>query len=73
MRELRWASAAAIFPAGPLSSQLSYGEADIPSAIILGGGLAGSAAGLALVQAGWQVRIYERAAWIEAVGGALSI
>ena len=45
----------------------------MPSAIILGGGIAGSAAGLALVQAGWEVRIYERAARLEAVGGALSI
>ena len=45
----------------------------MPSAIILGGGIAGSAAGLALVQAGWQVRIYERAVRLEAVGGALSI
>ena len=45
----------------------------MPSAVILGGGIAGSAAGLALAQAGWQVRIYERAARIEAVGGALSI
>lgn len=45
----------------------------MPSAIILGGGIAGSAAGLALVQAGWQVRIFERAVRLEAVGGALSI
>ena len=45
----------------------------MPSAIVLGGGIAGSAAGLALVQAGWQVSIYERAARLEAVGGALSI
>ena len=43
------------------------------SAIILGGGIAGSAAGLALVRAGWQVTIYERATRLEAVGGALSI
>ena len=43
------------------------------SAIVLGGGIAGSAAGLALVQAGWQVRVFERARRLEAVGGALSI
>ncbi|WP_174297074.1 FAD-dependent monooxygenase [Sphingomonas bacterium] len=45
----------------------------MPSAIVLGGGIAGSAAGLALVQAGWQVRVSERAARLEAVGGALSL
>lgn len=43
------------------------------SAIILGGGIAGAAAGLALVQAGWQVRIFERAARLEKVGAALSM
>ena len=43
------------------------------TAIVLGGGIAGSAAGLALVHAGWQVRIFERAARLDAVGAALSI
>lgn len=43
------------------------------SAIVLGGGIAGSAAGLALTQAGWEVRIFERAVRLREVGAALSL
>lgn len=42
-------------------------------AAVLGGGIAGLAAGLALTRAGWQVTVLERAARLEAVGAALSI
>jgi 2-polyprenyl-6-methoxyphenol hydroxylase-like FAD-dependent oxidoreductase len=43
------------------------------SAIILGGGVAGMAASLALAKAGWHSRIFERAERLEPIGAALSL
>ena len=45
----------------------------MPSAAVLGGGIAGLAAGVALGQAGWQVTIFERTQRLEAIGAALSL
>lgn len=43
------------------------------SAIVLGGGVAGMTAGVALARAGWNFRIFERAERLEAIGAALSL
>lgn len=45
----------------------------MPSVAILGGGIAGTAAGVALARAGWDVRVHERAPRLETVGAALSL
>ncbi|WP_174297089.1 FAD-dependent oxidoreductase [Sphingomonas bacterium] len=43
------------------------------SAVVLGGGIAGLAAGLSLSQAGWRTWVVERASQLEAAGAALSL
>lgn len=43
------------------------------TAIVLGSGIAGATASIALLQAGWQVKLYERATQLAPVGAALSI
>lgn len=43
------------------------------SAIVVGGGIGGLAAGLALSRSGWQVRVLERASTIGEVGAGLSL
>lgn len=48
-------------------------EAAIKSAIVLGGGIAGASATIALLRAGWQVNLYERATQLAPVGAALSV
>lgn len=45
----------------------------MPKAIIVGGGIAGLASGIAFGNAGWDVTVLERAARIEPVGAALSL
>lgn len=45
----------------------------MPTAVVLGGGIAGLSAGIALIRAGWDVTVLERAATLEPVGGALSL
>jgi 2-polyprenyl-6-methoxyphenol hydroxylase-like FAD-dependent oxidoreductase len=42
-------------------------------AIVIGGGIGGLAAALALKQKGWTVRVYERAAGLEPVGSGLAM
>lgn len=42
-------------------------------ALIIGGGIGGLAAAIALQQADWQVRVFERAQSIEAVGAGISL
>lgn len=42
-------------------------------AVIIGGGIGGLATAIALLQAGWQVRVFERAPKIEAVGAGLTL
>ena len=44
-----------------------------PTALIVGAGIGGLAAGLALRRAGWQVRIHERAANPRELGFALAL
>ncbi len=44
-----------------------------PTALIVGGGIGGLAAGIALRRAGWRVRIFERAATPRELGFALSL
>ncbi|MGW3462112.1 FAD-dependent monooxygenase [Streptomyces olivaceoviridis] len=43
------------------------------SAIVVGGGIGGLAAGVALVRSGWQVKVLERAATFGEVGAGLSL
>ena len=45
----------------------------MPKAVIIGAGIAGLAAGIALKRAGWKVEVIERAARIEPLGAALSL
>lgn len=45
----------------------------MPKAVVIGGGIGGLASALALVKAGWDVRVVERAATIEPIGAALSL
>ncbi|NMO51379.1 NAD(P)-binding protein [Actinoplanes sp. TBRC 11911] len=42
----------------------------MPRATVIGAGVGGLAAGLALQQRGWDVRIFERATALENVGAA---
>lgn len=43
------------------------------SAVIAGGGIGGLAAGIALKQAGWEVKVFEQAAEFKAIGAGLTI
>ncbi|MER6628179.1 FAD-dependent monooxygenase [Streptomyces sp. NPDC000987] len=43
------------------------------SAIVIGGGIGGLAAGIALTRRGWQVKVLERAATFDEVGAGLSL
>jgi 2-polyprenyl-6-methoxyphenol hydroxylase-like FAD-dependent oxidoreductase len=43
------------------------------SAIVVGGGIGGLAAGIGLIRRGWLVRIFERAAEVTEVGAAISL
>lgn len=52
---------------------LRKGRKSMPKVIIVGGGIAGLAAGLAFSNAGWDVEVLERAAQIEPLGAALSL
>ena len=45
----------------------------MPRAIIVGGGIAGLASGIAFANAGWEVTVLERAPRIEPMGAALSL
>jgi 2-polyprenyl-6-methoxyphenol hydroxylase-like FAD-dependent oxidoreductase len=45
----------------------------MPKSIIIGGGIAGLASGIAFANAGWDVTVLERAARIEPMGAALSL
>ena len=45
----------------------------MPEAIVIGGGIGGLASAVALTNAGWNVRVIERARTIEPVGAALSL
>ncbi|MBX7482177.1 FAD-dependent monooxygenase [Qipengyuania qiaonensis] len=45
----------------------------MPKAIIVGGGIAGLASGIAFANAGWDVEVLERAARFEPLGAALSL
>lgn len=45
----------------------------MPKAIIVGGGIAGLASGIAFAKAGWDVTVLERARSIEPMGAALSL
>lgn len=45
----------------------------MPRAIIVGGGIAGLASGIAFAKAGWDVTVLERARSIESMGAALSL
>lgn len=45
----------------------------MPRAIIVGGGIAGLASGIAIANAGWDVAVLERARRIEPLGAALSL
>nr|WP_296067827.1 FAD-dependent monooxygenase [uncultured Actinoplanes sp.] len=45
----------------------------MPEAIVIGAGVGGLAAGLALQRRGWQVRIFERATALENVGAGLAV
>ncbi|HEX8928649.1 MAG TPA: FAD-dependent monooxygenase, partial [Actinomycetota bacterium] len=49
------------------------GGAGMPDAIVIGAGVGGLAAGLALQRRGWQVRIFERATALENVGAGLAV
>jgi 2-polyprenyl-6-methoxyphenol hydroxylase-like FAD-dependent oxidoreductase len=49
------------------------GVGSLRSALIVGGGIGGLAAGVALKRAGWTVRIFERAANLREVGFALGL
>ena len=44
-----------------------------PRAVVLGGGIGGLTAALALVRHGWRVRLYERAAALDPVGAGLAV
>ena len=45
----------------------------MPVAIVVGGGIAGLSAAVALRQAGWRVSVHERAVTLEPLGAALSL
>jgi 2-polyprenyl-6-methoxyphenol hydroxylase-like FAD-dependent oxidoreductase len=47
--------------------------AERPTALVVGGGIAGLASAIALSQAGWQTTVLEQARAFSAVGAGLSI
>ncbi len=64
---------ASVLPAAPRGlTGTGHGEQD-PSIAIIGGGIGGLTAAASLLQAGFDVRVYEQARWLSEVGAGINI